>query len=499
MKNWLLRHQLLLGILILAFAVRLYRLDYPLLDWHSWRQADTASVTQEYVEHGIDLLHPTYHDLSNIPSGKDNSTHGYRMVEFPILNAAVAWLFTHQSALSLVALSRLFSICLSMVTLVSLYVLSNALWNKRVGLATALTFAVLPYSIYYTRVVLPEPAVIAFSTASLAFFYYWLRDGKWWQYSGSTIGLMFALLLKPFAAFLAPVYVALILEKFGWAVWKRMKPVTLLGLLCFAPIAFAPLAWWRQWITQYPEGIPASDWLFNGNGIRFRPAWIRWLGYERLTKMIWGYLGLLFAVSSLRLPSIKKPDATLVFYAWWLSILSFFTVIATGNVQHDYYQVLTIPLISLTTGLGAVALHRWIHSALAAFSRTSAVRRQALSVVAVGLLYVGMLRLAWHQVGGFFNVNHWEYVTAGAAADRLLPPDAIVIAPAYGGDTGFLFQTNRRGWPIGFSIDDKIALGAQYYITTSYDDEAHELEQTYVTIDKNSTYLLLDLTRKKQP
>src|SRR5689334_19814520 len=77
-------------ILIIATVMRLYRITNPLADWHSFRQADTASVTREYVKHGIDLLHPTYHDLSNIQSGKDNPK-GYRMVEFPLVNAGTAW------------------------------------------------------------------------------------------------------------------------------------------------------------------------------------------------------------------------------------------------------------------------------------------------------------------------------------------------------------------------------------------------------------------------
>ena len=74
----------------MAFGLRLYRLHYPLLDWHSWRQADTASVTREYVKaKRVDLLQPRYHDLSNIPSGRPNP-EGYRMVEFPIINGIIA-------------------------------------------------------------------------------------------------------------------------------------------------------------------------------------------------------------------------------------------------------------------------------------------------------------------------------------------------------------------------------------------------------------------------
>ena len=78
---------------LIGFGVRLSHLTSPLADWHSWRQVDTASVAREYVKHGIDFLHPTYHDLSSIPSGKENPA-GYRMVEFPLINGFVAWLST---------------------------------------------------------------------------------------------------------------------------------------------------------------------------------------------------------------------------------------------------------------------------------------------------------------------------------------------------------------------------------------------------------------------
>ena len=49
-------------------------------------------------------------------------------------------------------------------------------------------------------------------------------------------------------------------------------------------------------MMQYPEGIPANTWLLNGNGIRFRPAFFRWIFYERLTKLISGYFGMVFVL-----------------------------------------------------------------------------------------------------------------------------------------------------------------------------------------------------------
>jgi hypothetical protein len=100
---------LLTFILLGGFLVRLYRFDNPIADWHSWRQADTSAVSRNFVEHGYDLLHPRFDDLSNIPSGKDNP-QGYRFVEFPLYNVAQAGLFQVFGILTLEEWGRLVSI-----------------------------------------------------------------------------------------------------------------------------------------------------------------------------------------------------------------------------------------------------------------------------------------------------------------------------------------------------------------------------------------------------
>ena len=78
-------YYLLAIILILGFLVRLYKINNPIADWHSFRQADTASVTRVYVEEGINFLYPRYHDFSATQSRLYNP-NGYRFVELPIFN-----------------------------------------------------------------------------------------------------------------------------------------------------------------------------------------------------------------------------------------------------------------------------------------------------------------------------------------------------------------------------------------------------------------------------
>ena len=477
-KNHLLQISL---IVLVSFIVRLYRIDYPLLDWHSFRQADTASVTLRYTQEGIDLLRPKYHDLSNIQSGQDNPK-GYRMTEFPLINGLIAVFLRALPQLDLVQFSRFISIVFSLGTLVTLYWLVKQIANHQLALLSAVFFGLLPYSIYYSRVILPEPFMLFFVTASMAFWVAFLKDKKllfWWL---SWILLALSLLLKPFTAFLGPVFLSLLIS-YDKHFYK--KPTSYL----FPVLVFIPLFLWRHWIQQFPEGIPASDWLYNANQIRLRPAWFRWLFWERLTKLMAGFTGVIFGFSNL----FKRDKLFYILISWWLGILIFFIVIATGNVQHDYYQVLILPCLSLTLARGVLLFYKHAIKFLAKKTRQA----KKLSLILVTALSFSIFLLSWLQVKGFFNVNQWEYHKAGIEANLLLPKNAKVIAPAMG-DTMFLFQTQRNGWPIGGEINHKIQLGATHYITTNFDQEMHELEANYNTVKKTSEYIIIDLTTPKK-
>lgn len=480
----------LLIILLIALVARLYKINTPLADWHSFRQADTASVTREYVKHGVDLLHPKYQDLSNIQSGMQNggkdNVEGWRMVEFPLMNGILAMFLRTFPFLDLVIVSRLASVVASLVSLVCLVLLIKRFYTLPVALLSGLIFATLPYSVYYSRTILPEPFLIAFSLVSLYLFLLTYERKNLVYGIGSAAIFGIAVLVKPMAIFYAPVFLAI------W--WKYSRKISkkevMLGISFVA--AMLPLYFWRKWITQFPLGIPASDWLYNGGGpqyalspvyrVRFRPAWFRWIFYERLSKLFLGYVGVIFFVAG----GIKALRSQTVFFlAWAIGALAYVTIFAAGNVQHDYYQAPLVPFVSLTLGLGIVMLYATLRKYVG----------KVPSKTVILLLLIAMYFLTWNQVKGYYNINNWDIVAAGNKADTLLPQDAKVIAP-YQGDTAFLFQINRTGWPIGFDIDTKIKEGATYYVSVNYDDEARELEKKYATVEKTPKYIILNLQKK---
>lgn len=462
-------------IIVLGGWLRTYQINAPLADWHSWRQTDTASVAREYVKNGIDLLAPKYHDLGSIPSGLDNQ-EGHRFVEFPVISALHAYLARTFPDYSLVFWGRLLAIVSSSLSIGLIYLIMRSVSTPLAALSSALAYAVIPFNIFYGRVILPEPHLVFFSLIALySFIKYWDKPSLLSAFL-YTISLTLAILMKPTALIiLAPIALYGLMSG-KWAIGKAIVTTVLTSL------ALAPYALWRLYMAAYPEGIPANSWLFNGNDIRFKGAWFRWLFGDRLGRLILGYWGMVpLAFGLLGLGRNKKELA--IVGGSVLGALAYLSVIATGNVQHDYYQIQIMPAVAMILGVGidyALSLKKSLLSK---------------SVVCCMLLAVGGLSLAlgWYEVRGFFNINNPAIVVAGERLDQLAPSDALVIAP-YMGDTAFLFQTNRRGWPIGGNIQDKIEAGASYYVTTTRDAEYNDLVKRYTTVEETDQYSIIKLS-----
>ncbi len=477
------KHTAKLSPFILALIVglgvflRTYKLHEALGDWHSWRQADTASVAREYVKAGrIDLFAPRFHDLSSIPSGLDNP-QGYRMVEFPLRDALHAQLVMWFPQVGLVEWGRLISIGASAVTIVLLYALVASLSGRLAAILTALVYAILPYSMYYGRVILPEPFLVMWTLAALVSYLEYLHARRVAWYLLALLSLTLAILMKPTAlTIVIPMILAfLVTRPFPW---KQALPSLLLPALALIPYYF-----WRRYIAAYPAGIPANSWLFNSNGIRFKGAWFRWLFGERIGKLILGYWGLIpFGFGLAKLGAHKKETA--VYGGLLLGSLSYLAIIATGNVQHDYYQIQILPTLAVFVGVG------WAY--LISLKRSWVGRGVMLSFG--GLIMILAAALSWYEVKGYFWVNNRAMVAAGAYVDAHTPADSLVIAP-YMGDTAFLFQTNRRGWPIGGDIEGKIKQGATYYVTTTRDAEYNEVKAHYTLIYENDAYSIIKLSK----
>lgn len=468
-------------ILIVGFQVRTYRLERPLADWHSWRQADTAAVSRNFLKEGFTVLEPKYDDMSPISEEGLPNPQRFRYVEFPIYNLAVSgiWLGTGISE----PVARFVSILFSLVSVVFLFLLTREFSSNTFALLTAAVFAFLPFNIYYSTVIMPEPMLIFTMLGTLYFFKIW-QDSKTFVKDIilgflSIIFFALALLLKPAAVFLLIPIIYLVYKKEGIRVWKSKK------FIIFLIVSVLPFLAWRVVALAHPEGIPRWRWLLNTSGIRFKGAFFYWLVQDRLGRLILTLPGFGLFILGLVAKPFKKEQ--LFFYFFLISMAVYVIVFAQGNVTHDYYQVPLLPVLAIFVAKGIYFL--------TTFGKNLASKSAGI-LLALFLLIL-MFGLGWREVRNLFNISNPAIVEAGKLADLILPKDAKVIAP-YGGDTAFLYQTNRYGWSVAYlPLEDMRAAGATHYVTVNINSEARDLMAVYKTLYDNGQIAIIDLTQKK--
>lgn len=464
MKSCLIFFTVIIGLLF-----RLYKVNNPIADWHSHRQADTSAVTINLINR-FDPFLPKYFDISSIQSGKDN-LQGLRLVEFPVYN--IFSLITYR-ILSFIPgftpelAGRTTSIVFSLLSGLLIYFISFDLSKLFLpSFLSLITFLFLPFNIYYSRSILPEPTAVFFMLLS---FFLFSRNILL-----SSLPLALAVLTKPYVVIvLFPVFL------FS-SIRNKYFNNRILSLALFLLISLLPFILWRVWISKFPEGVPASQWLFNGNHIRFRPAWFRWLFFERIGKLILGIYGVIPLFLGF---AYRKYPCQKMFLALFLGIVAFFTIIATGNVQHDYYQTLIVPSLSIIIGFGLF------------YQLKHLFNNRYLSISITIVTMISFLSYSWYQVNEYYKINNPDIVKAGNYANQHLPQDSLVIAP-YFGDTAFLYQTKRFGYPIEiYDFPKLLPLHPNrhiFFISVNYNDYTEEQITKYPTIYRDPTFIILKI------
>jgi 4-amino-4-deoxy-L-arabinose transferase-like glycosyltransferase len=443
-------------IFLVTFLPRLYRINNPVADWHSWRQADTAAVARNFVKDGFNLWYPQSDSLLALNDKGLPNPNRYFINEFPLYNAIVARVYQLWGVKE--AYARLVSVMFASAGAAALYLLARRWFGDKIALTAGWFYALNPYNIYYGRVIMPDPAFVGLTLVALTWFVY--RPWSW----GSAFVLALSLLVKPYAVFLLPLFI--FLGKI------KLKP-----MLIWLALALLPLGLWRVHVFKHPEGSFASWWLLNGSQIRWSGAFFRWLIVERLNRLIFASGGfVLLALGFWRSFQDKKYLTVLI---WWLSLAAYLVVFAMGNVTHDYYQLPLVPAGSLLMAIGF-----W---QLAAAKKFGFVRwlNWAFALALAG----SSLAFGWYEVRGFFNINRPEIVAAGRAVDRLTEPEALVVA-AYNADPAFLYQTNRHGWPDGVDLEAKVKAGAAYYVSVDFDSVSQYLETRCPVVEKTNEYVI---------
>ncbi len=440
-------------LLVLAFAFRVYRLDVPFVDAHSWRQVTNADIARLWAEGPIDFLYPS------VSWGGPDGRVG---LEFPLLHLLMA-LVWKVAGLSNAA-GRLVPVAFSVLTVWFTYRLGCRLFGTAAGRGAAFLMAVSPSVVYFGRTPLSDTPMLCFSVGAVLGFYAYAQEGRARDALGGVVALALAGLVKlPAILVLGPVLWTGVATRGlkrtladPWYVSGTVAAVGAIGVWYL----HADQIYLETGLTQaifrpsgtYPPEIAQFAGRFTTVSHWTRADLLTWETTKELLLRYWAlHLTPLFTLVTLagfvrwqwswRTRSIVD--------IWALAAASLVVVSLAGQIPHEFHQLPTLPPLALYFGMGAAPFFGG-----ALYERHGTTRRLALAAAVA--LVLGSAALVGFRDSGVIehlyrpdNMNQ-AVIDAGWAIDRVTPQGGLVVTVEYeqhGSNSPMvLYYAHRRGW-----------------------------------------------------
>lgn len=503
------------SIVLLGLAFRLYRIDFPMVDGHSWRQITNADIARHYTEGSLNLF---------VPRVSWGGLNGVVGMEFPLLQYLTGLLWRLTTEQHLVA--RLISVAFSLAGIIAIYFLGTRLFGQPAGRAAAFLLAVSPSAVYFGRSFLSDTPMMTFMiVAVLAWDRYFDRPSASRAALAALPTMLCALVKLPAILVFAPI-VGLAWARGGW---PRVFDRRLIAG-CVASLAAVAAWYWyadriylESGLTQavfrpsgtYPQdlapGVVYTSVSHFATAERLTDLSFWWDMLARFWRMHLTPLG--FVAVAVAAPVLWRHRAGAVIGLWVLGGLALLVVSAEGQWQHEFHQLPFLPPLMLAFGVVAAPAFDG--------ARLGRVLRPPVAVI---LVAVALVSFATSRVQHDLYRTSREYAPAtdfihfGNLIQGLVPPDALVVTVDYrrGGANSpmLLFFSRRQGWSFDLStispgvIENlRVRHGAQFFATAIGQEIRQEgiavldyLEQFEVvpTPPQADQFLLVDLRRPKQ-
>jgi len=400
--------------------------DPPLEIAHSWRQAFTAMVTRNYVELGMDWLHPRI-DMA----GEKSGIVGAEFPLFNFLSFLVSKLFGYQHWHG-----RIVNLIVVMWGAYSFYCVLKSMLSERVAY---FSMVVLLCSSWFTfsRKIMPDTFSVSLVLVGLRYGFSFWNSGRWSHWFFAVVAIALGVLSKiPAMSLLAIVGLPLFVKVDNV---KRVVWVILGVVISVAPA----LLWYFYWVPKlnstygyhlyFPKGL-VEGWQ------EIKPLW-RLLLEKFYFTSYYSFLALLLGMLGVWALIRRKQKPVAVALALIAFVFGLF-ILKTGAVfpQHTYYSIPFIPVMALLSGLGLDYLNGQISSVGYTVKRNK--------FIVFGLLLLVVIESVGNQIHDHFIKPSERYKqTLETEIASVIPLDEKVVLVSSASPQE-LFFLHRKGWTI---------------------------------------------------
>lgn len=465
------------SIFVFSILLHIKGITNPLLDFHSWRQTQTAMVAKNYYENGFKFFHPQV-DWAGRESNKRAGT------EFPVFSFLVAGLYKIFGVHDI--LGRFLAVFFSACGAVYLFLLLKKYFDFWPAYVASLVFSAVPVNIYFTRTVQPESLMLFSVIAGFYHFICYLEGGRKIHIIVSWIFLVLAPLVKlPSLYVLLPV-AYLSYQKWNWKFLRRIDIWCFNGLL-----VFCVWSWYRY--TKSGIGVLPLEFadFLNMLKIIIQPDFWKRHFISRFPELTTTYAGLIFFAVGFWNIVLKRRQ--FFFGVWFGSVVLYTILIGEYGYIHQYTALPYAPINAAFIGAGIV--YSWER-----FGKTKP-GKIFLILLVISIPVNSIVRIRkWYK-----PENVWLIKAKNIVAELSNPEDLFLcnwIGPAA------LYHIHRKGFWADISktdsayIKDIIKKDVGFFLTATNEQWTDNPEasryflENYPVIHRDKEFLILDLRKK---
>ncbi|MBF0254675.1 MAG: glycosyltransferase family 39 protein, partial [Candidatus Omnitrophica bacterium] len=321
----------LVGVFLLAVAVRFYHINVPYVETYNsiGRQSIVASVARNFYQRSMNFFYPQVDE-----NGKGPYLYN---AEMPIYSYLMALAY-HVVGGPVEGAARTVNVLFSLGTLLFLMLLAKDLYGPRGQLAALMFAAFSPLNVAISRSIQPESLMVCAFTGAVYLYHRHLRSGRPAPYVASLLLMFVAVATKFINLYMCLPVMYLVWRRRGREVYKDR------ALWVYLLISMTALIWYvAMWVQGQTQDLVYSPYTYvaerGGEGMSFVRTLLHWPFLRSTLKILLFHVltpaGAVFFVLGMLPQKIRREDG--VVWVWLFATVLFYLLMWRTLIQHPYY------------------------------------------------------------------------------------------------------------------------------------------------------------------
>lgn len=405
---------------ILFWSLRLYHVNAPVLDRHSWNQTSGASMAMNIYKDPSSFFRP---DINAATGDTDSTVNGQ---EFPIFFGLIA--LGYQLVTPQIWVARIIGIGIAFLGWIYFYRLLRLEENRTTSLFILVLYTVNSHNWFFDRAINSDTGMVTFMLASLFYFIEYRRTRSWPALILLLVTTTLAGLFKPYGLAIGFSFMYLVYKDKSWTLLKDIK-LYAVGIV----VLVTNLSW--VFYTEYY--LPSSVSIGSDLGFNFKDLFsLNSLNImqQRIFDQITTQFLMLFCIFAI----FSKKISNKVLYSLLVSNICYFIIIIHGNLGHNYYQ---LPFTPTFIGFSGLGLLYWMK--LPAKKLNPKFKLGIIIFILVGYIAYSAKKTSNHLRLSMGPKYIGDYIQATGLADG---QKLLVLENSGTRYHEVLYYANRKGW-----------------------------------------------------